>query len=134
MKKAIDAVFNELSAMPQSQFLNELELRGNGDISAILLYTGAFEVREAEAMGFAYSTPGVYVVPPLPEYKKGIIDKYTPIPKDRFVHAVTFPSASKIESESTTSYSNNKRVQISLLNNNISLYSARNIEEDKWAA
>ncbi|MBI5238131.1 MAG: hypothetical protein HY887_06890 [Deltaproteobacteria bacterium] len=130
MKKAIDAVFNELSAMPQAQFLKELELRGNGDIASILQYTGAFEVRETEAKGFLYSTPKVYVVAPLPKYKKGIAN--------RFVHQVTFSSASEIKFDSINSYSTNKRVQFSLLNtllnNSSTLYSTQNIEEDEWAA
>ena len=131
MKKAIDVVFEKLLAMPRTQFLNELEQRGNGDIASILLYTGAFEVRETEAMGFVYSTPGVYVVPPLPKGKSGIVDQHTPI-LSRFVHAVTFSSTSEIKSDSATSYSNDRSVQISLLNDS-ALYSAQNKDMPKAA-
>ena len=88
-------------------------------------------MREIEAMGFVCSTPEVYVVPS-PKYKKEIVDKYTPIPR-RFTHAVTFSPASEIKSDSTIFYPNDKSVRISLLKSS-SLYSAQNVEEDKWAA
>lgn len=44
MRAAMDKVFEELMAMPRDEFLEELEKHGDGDITRILIYSGAFEI------------------------------------------------------------------------------------------
>jgi len=59
--KAMDEVFDELMAMPREVFLRALKEEGNGDIKAILLYTGALQIRQTEADEFAFVSPNVTV-------------------------------------------------------------------------
>ena len=49
IRDTMDAVFKELMAMSNSDLLRELDLKGDGDIAAILRYTGALKAREMEA-------------------------------------------------------------------------------------
>lgn len=41
MRKTMNDVFDELSAMPNEQFLEELDKSSDGDITNMLLYSGA---------------------------------------------------------------------------------------------
>jgi hypothetical protein len=49
IRDTMDSVFEELMEMSRDDLMRELVLNGDGDIAAILRYTGALKAREMEA-------------------------------------------------------------------------------------